>query len=116
MKQLVSILLLLFISSFNIQCRRKPFKSVASSYWKYIDEDIQYEIYLKPDGHIYSYHPNDPTPENDLWKQTGNKFYFSMNDDYAHYKGKFINDSTCTGTGKSKGFRWKWTAKLISKD
>jgi hypothetical protein len=107
---------LLLMLSVAAHCTRAPQTSLVSSYWKYSDDDVQYEIYFKPNGHVYSYHPNDETPENDVWKQTGNKVYFHMNDGYAHYKGKFVNDSTITGQGRSKGFRWTWTAKMISKD
>ncbi len=90
--------------------------TLASSYWKYSDNDIEYEIYFRPDGHVASYHPNDATPENDYWKQHGNRITFYMNDRYATYKGKKINDSTLIGQGKSKGFQWTWKAKFISKD
>ena len=90
--------------------------TVALSYWNYTDDDVHYEVYFRTDGHINSYHPSDVSPENDYWKQRGNKITFYMNDRHATYKGKFINDSTMIGKGKSKGFRWTWKAKFISKD
>jgi len=91
--------------------------SLTSSYWYYSDDDdVHYEIYFRPDGHISSYHPNDATPENDYWKQKGNTIRLYMNDRHASYKGQIINDTTMLGKGKSKGFRWTWKAKFISKD
>jgi hypothetical protein len=108
--------LLLLVLSLSMHCTKAPQTSLISSYWKYSDDDVQYEVYFKPNGHVYSYHPNDHTPENDYWKQRGKKISFHMNDGYAHYKGKLLNDSTMLGIGKSKGFRWSWTAKMISKD
>lgn len=108
--------LFVLISILSVQCSQKHYTSIDYSYWKYIDEDITYEVYFKPDGHIYSYHPSDATPEDDFWKQRGKKISFQMNNGYARYKGLFINDSTIVGKGKSKGFKWKWSAKFISKD
>jgi hypothetical protein len=88
--------------------------SLSSTFWRYTDDDLSYELLLKPDGHIYSYHPSDASPENDFWKQKGKKITFTMNDSYAVYKGKLINDSTIVGTGRSKGFKWKWSAKFVT--
>lgn len=88
--------------------------SLASTFWRYTDADLTYELLLKPDGHIYSYHPGDASPEDDYWKQKGKKITLKMNDSYAVYKGKLINDSTITGIGRSKGFRWKWNAKFVA--
>ena len=88
--------------------------SVASTFWRYTDEDLSYEILFKPDGHLYSYHPGDASPENDFWKQKGKRITITMNDKYAVYKGKLTSDSTMTGIGRSKGFRWKWSAKFVT--
>jgi outer membrane biogenesis lipoprotein LolB len=90
--------------------------SIATTYWRYTDEDLSYEVLFKPDGHIYSYHTDDASPENDFWKQKGKKITMTMNDSYAIYKGKIINDSTIVGKGTSKGFKWKWSAKFITKN
>lgn len=91
-------------------------KSLASSYWRYTDEDLSYEIFFKPNGHLYSYHPNDSSPENDYWKQRGKKITLRMNDNYAVYKGKLIQDSIMIGNGSSKGYKWKWSAKFVTKN
>lgn len=87
---------------------------LASTFWRYTDVDLSYELLLKSDGHLYSYHPGDASPDNDFWKQKGKKITFTMNDSYAVYKGKLINDSTITGIGRSKGFHWKWSAKFVT--
>jgi hypothetical protein len=106
--------LILFVASSAMQCQSARPHSIASTYWRYTDDDLSYEFLLKPDGHIYSYHPSDASPENDFWKQHGKKIVLTMNDSYAIYKGKLINDSTITGKARSKGFRWKWTAKFVT--
>ncbi len=115
-----SAFILLFVLSCFTNCCRYRLQhkrsSVASTYWRYTDDDLSYEVLFKPDGHIYSYHPSDTSPENDFWKQKGNKIILTMNDSYAVYKGKIINDSTIVGKGTSKGFKWKWSAKFVVKN
>lgn len=110
-----SAFILLLIFCFCTQCTTTT-TSVASTYWRYTDDDLSYEVLFKPDGHIYSYHPSDASPENDFWKQKGKKITMTMNDNYAVYKGKLINDSTIIGKGSSKGFKWKWGAKFVVKN
>jgi hypothetical protein len=116
MKSQITNIIFITISALSMQCSTLQSTSVSSSYWKYIDEDIEYEFYFKFGGRIYSYYPNDPMLENDYWNQKGKRLKFSMNDKYAQYKGKMINDSTYAGKGKSKGFRWNWKIKLLTKD
>ncbi|MDF2456758.1 MAG: hypothetical protein K0R51_2751 [Cytophagaceae bacterium] len=108
-----AFILLLALCCFQCQSIQTP---LASTYWRYTDDDVSYEILLKPDGHIYSYHPDDASPENDFWKQRGKKITLTMNDSYAVYKGKLINDSTMVGNGSSKGYRWNWNAKFVTKN
>jgi len=109
----LTFIFLAALCSFQCQSVKTP---LASTYWRYTDDDLSYEILLKSDGHIYSYHPSDATPENDFWKQRGKKITLMMNDNYAVYKGKLINDSTMIGQGRSKGFQWKWSAKFVTKN
>lgn len=109
-----AFILLLVVCSFT-HCTTST-SSVASTYWRYTDEDLSYEVLFKPDGHIYSYHPSDASPENDFWKQRGKKIKMTMNDSYATYTGKLVNDSTIVGKGRSKGFKWKWEAKFVAKN
>ena len=110
----LAFILLLALFSFT-QCNSSKI-TLASTYWRYTDEDLSYEVYFKPDGHIYSYHPDDASPENDFWKQKGKKITMTMNDHYSVYKGKLINDSTLVGQASSPGFKWKWSAKFVSKN
>jgi hypothetical protein len=109
-----AFILLLALCSFTHCTTHTP--SVASTYWRYTDDDLSYEVFFKPDGHIYSYHPSDASPENDFWKQKGKRITMTMNDSYAVYKGQLINDSTMIGKGRSKGFKWKWGAKFVVKN
>jgi outer membrane biogenesis lipoprotein LolB len=108
------VFLLLALILFFARCA-SPTPSISSSYWRYTDEEVSYELQFKPDGHIYSFHPSDASPENDFWTQQGKKITLTMNDRYATYKGKLINDTTISGKARSKGFRWKWDAKFVSK-
>ena len=112
----LQLVMLLLTACYSLQCSSGKSISVSSSFWRYTDDDLSYEFLFKPDGHIYSYHPNDASPENDFWKQRGKKITLTMNDDYAVYQGKLINDSTLVGKASSKGFRWKWSAKFVAKN
>ena len=113
-KYTLQLALILFVAVYSMQCHSTKQGSISSTYWRYTDEDLSYEFLLKSDGHIYSYHPNDASPENDFWKQHGKKIVLNMNDNYAIYKGKLINDSTMVGKAHSKGFHWIWTAKFVT--
>ncbi len=110
------LIVLIAIALSAVNCRSAKPVSASESFWRYTDDDLSYELLFKSDGHIYSYHPNDASPENDFWKQHGGKITLTMNDGYAIYKGRFINDSTITGKARSKGFQWKWSAKFVSKN
>lgn len=84
---------------------------IEGTAWRYSDAKKTYDVQFKANGRLVTSHPNDKTPNNDFWRQSGNTLYFSFNDGYAKYKGKFQNPKLITGKAKNKNKSWKW--KLV---
>jgi len=90
--------------------------SLVGSTWSYEDNlhDWKYELTFLENGQMKTTHPNDNTPENDVWKQDRTIIVFSFNDEYSIYKGKRKSINQITGkTKSSNGKKWKW--KLTKK-
>lgn len=87
--------------------------SVEGSTWEYYDEDWTYQIEFKENGKIKSTHPNDNTPENDSWTQSGSEIHFEFNDGFSNYDGKMKSVNLITGIGKSTSGKWEWKMKRI---
>lgn len=85
---------------------------VSGTTWRYTDSehDWDFEITFEKGGAIKTTHKDDKTPDNDTWAMEGERLVFNINDEYAIYKGKFLNDKLVKGKARntlSKGWRWK---------
>lgn len=75
---------------------------------------VEYEIKFLPGGKLFNNHPNEATPDNDRWSRTGNEVELRFNDNYAIYKGTWLNARQMKGTARSEaGGDWEWQAELI---
>jgi len=111
------LLLLIFTAILAPACKTQRGASTTSTdltdtRWTYKDDDMTYEITFKKNGVLKTTHPNDVTPNNDTWEQSGDNVTFWYNDKYSTYKGK-RNGNTITGTGKNTNESWKFTMTLI---
>ncbi len=116
MKKLLSFLILTIVL---IGCSPKGKLSLTEvsllgTTWKYSDKDKSYKVEFGKKGKLKSTHPNDITPDNDFWKQSGNRLHFELNDGYAKYDGKIESSNLIKGTAKNSAKKsWKWTMKRI---
>ncbi len=53
--------------------------------------DWKYEVTFAENGKIITTHPNEITPDNDVWTQHNRNIEFSFNNEYSIYKGKRID-------------------------
>ncbi len=116
--------LLIILTSFSLMqtaCTNKEpleinagFPLVSNTKWHYMDTDWEYDIEFLPNGMLRTKHPNDRTPNNDTWKQSGDKVYFYFNDKYSTYEGTFSGSNIISGTAESKtGAIWNWKATRV---
>lgn len=109
---LSSIMILTHCASYNRALSTT--RTLTNTTWIYADNDRKYKITFLNNGRIESTHPNESTPDNDFWRQNGQRIRISVNDGYAIYKGTILNDSEIKGTAKNKaGKRWRWVMKKI---
>lgn len=75
-----------------------------------------YEFRLLPDGHMRNAHPNERTPDNDLWESKGPQVKLMFNDGYAVYTGVLNSNATqIKGQAENRvGNRWPWTATRLA--
>jgi len=85
--------------------------SLLGTTWNYTDKDRNYEIEFSKKGKLITTHPNDHTPNNDTWKQKGDKIHFEFNDGFSKYDGQFESINLIKGTAKNSVSNWKWTIK-----
>lgn len=70
----------------------------------------EYELRFQPNGRLENSHPNESTPDNDTWAQSGDLVILLFNDSYATYTGRLDGD-TMTGTAVNiTGADWAWDA------
>ncbi|HLB64108.1 MAG TPA: hypothetical protein VJJ46_04655 [Anaerolineales bacterium] len=70
----------------------------------------EYELVFHSGGRLENSHPNESTPDNDAWVQTGDTVILLFNDSYATYEGR-INGETISGTAVNiRGAVWSWDA------
>jgi hypothetical protein len=73
----------------------------------------EYELRFQLNGRLENTHPNDSTPDNDAWQQSGDVVTLLFNDAYATYTGSIVGD-TITGTAVNvTGAFWSWDAYLL---
>ncbi|MCK5871654.1 MAG: hypothetical protein KAG26_02410 [Methylococcales bacterium] len=90
--------------------------NIRNTIWYYRDNDRGYRITFFASGLLYTQHPNDKTPDNDIWIQNNNEINFSFNDGFSNYKGTFSSNNIMSGTATNiKGKTWKWKATRIKK-
>lgn len=85
-------------------------QSLLGTTWHYTDNDHDwsYDVTFANDGRFVSAHPNDNTPDNDFWSQTGDSVFFEYNDGYAKYSGKFKSSDLIIGIARNQSKSWKW--------
>jgi hypothetical protein len=116
--------LLIILTSFSLMqtaCTNKEpvkidtgFPLVSNTKWHYMDTDWEYDMEFLSNGTLRTEHPNDRTPNNDTWKQSGDKVYFYFNDKYSTYEGSFSGNNIISGTAESKtGAIWNWKAVRV---
>jgi hypothetical protein len=108
-------ILLIFVS-FLMACsstKNLTETSLTGSTWKYIDEDDKYEITFGEDGKLITTHPNDVTPDNDIWSQDGALVHFEYNDGYSKYDGVMKSTNKILGEAKNSRTSWAWKLKRI---
>ncbi|EDP97564.1 hypothetical protein U8527_04405 [Kordia algicida OT-1] len=88
-------------------------QSLLGSTWEYSDEDLTYEITFSDNGKIKTTHPNDKTPNNDFWKQSGTLIHFEFNDGYSKYDGEIKTFNLIVGSAKSEYGEWNWEMKRV---
>ncbi|MDQ7090698.1 MAG: hypothetical protein Q9M50_08645 [Methylococcales bacterium] len=87
---------------------------VSNTKWHYMDTDWEYDMEFISNGTLRTKHPNDKTPNNDTWRQSGEKVYFYFNNKYSTYQGSFSGDNIISGTAESKtGAVWNWKAVRV---
>lgn len=90
------------------------FPILNNTKWHYMDSDWEYDIEFLSNGTLRTQHPNDRTPNNDVWEQNNGKVYFYFNDKYSVYQGVFSGNDIISGTAKSKtGVSWDWKAVRV---
>jgi hypothetical protein len=73
----------------------------------------EYDLIFHPGGRLENSHPNETTPDNDAWLQTGDAVVLLFNDSYATYHGQIAGDAM-TGTAVNiTGAAWSWTAHQL---
>jgi hypothetical protein len=73
-------------------------------------DHYEYELGFRHNGRLQNTHPNDSTPNNDAWEQSGDVVTLLFNDAYATYTGTIVGD-TITGTAVNiTGASWSWDA------
>ena len=92
---------------------QKGVPDVEGTTWQYTDEDSDYQITFSPNGKLTTTHPNDKTPNNDTWEQSGKTIRFWFNNKYSRYKGKMKNGNTIKGKGRSVAGVWRFKLELI---
>ncbi len=93
-----------------------PYPLISGTKWHYMDTDWEYDIEFLSDGTLRTQHPNDNSPNNDTWEQSGEKVYFYFNNKYSIYDGSFSGNNIISGTAESeKGAVWNWKATRIEK-
>ncbi len=89
--------------------------SFANSRWHYMDDQWEYDITFLENGKLSTTHPNDKTPENDSWEQTGETVKFYFNNKFSNYEGKIVGQNLMTGTAKNtKNKTWNWKATRMN--
>jgi hypothetical protein len=74
----------------------------------------EYELIFHPGGRLENSHPNETTPDNDTWLQTGDTVVLLFNDAYATYQGQIAGD-TMSGTAVNiTGAAWSWSANRVA--
>jgi hypothetical protein len=70
----------------------------------------EYNLIFHPNGRLENSHPNETTPDNDAWMQSGDTVILLFNDSYATYQGQ-ITGETMSGTAINiTGAAWTWDA------
>ncbi len=70
----------------------------------------EYELVFHPGGGLENTHPNETTPDNDSWLQTGDTVVLLFNDSYATYQGQIAGDSMSGTAVNITGAAWSWNA------
>jgi hypothetical protein len=114
---LISLLLLqIGCSSKRPVIKKNPYPQLSHTTWHYIDTDWEYDMEFLSNGVLRTQHPNDKTPNNDKWLQSGYNVSFSFNNGYSNYRGKFSGNDMMSGTAESKtGVIWNWKAIRVRK-
>jgi len=74
------------------------------------DGNMEYGLLFHENGRLENHHPNEATPENDKWEQTGRTVIMKINDAYVTYTGT-INGNAIEGSAVNiKKNSWKWKA------
>lgn len=77
------------------------------------EKQWSYRITFLPNGHLKNEHPNEATPDNDLWEQDGQDVVMYINDNFVIYKGSLVSDTVMRGTASNVNKKsWSWEARL----
>lgn len=70
----------------------------------------EYELVFHPGGRLENSHPNETTPDNDTWMQSGDTVVLFFNDSYATYEGQISGDAISGMAVNVTGGLWAWNA------
>lgn len=114
MKILLTILTILLLNSCNgIKKLSASEISISGTQWLYSDNVLEYKIDFNKNGKITTTHPNDKTPDNDSWTQSGGEIYFQFNDGFSKYNGRMKSMTKIRGKASSENDNWNWTLTKI---
>jgi len=114
MKILLAILTILILNSCDATRKLSESEiSISGTQWLYSDKYWEYTIDFNKDGTISSTHPNDKTPDNDSWTQSGREIYFQFNDGFSKYNGSWKSKNKIKGKASSENDNWNWTLVKI---
>jgi hypothetical protein len=68
----------------------------------------EYDLILHPGGRMENFHPNESTPNNDAWMQSGDTLVLLFNDAYATYEGQVVGDTVAGTATNIAGGTWTW--------
>jgi len=111
MKTWICILItaILFVGCNLFKKQPAAYTPIKGTSWVYVDADWIYDITFEEGGKLRSKHPNDITPDNDFWKQSGVKVNFEFNKGYTKYQGEMQTKDLITGIATNEAKQtWKW--------
>ncbi|MDW7693344.1 hypothetical protein R9C00_01195 [Flammeovirgaceae bacterium SG7u.111] len=87
--------------------------NITETIWHYVDDDISYQLHFAANGQLFTTHPHDVTPDNDVWKQSEGVIHFSYNNNFSVYEGTMVHEGLIEGTARNKNHEWKWKAYRV---